>query len=243
MKNKLNVKIVVVLIAFFITIMSVGNFIFPKNNNEESIDGYKIIKQDRNEKYGGKGQQKVTDKDGYFTTFETCEPYKKVYIEYKQNGNASWANNSYWNNTMETDGCGITALSIILSGYGEIVTPESMRKEYYPKFEYSDVRKEFKRNYDILTSDFFEDVSNTSAQAITYHLSTNRPVLICVWNKFENRWTDSSHYMALLAFDGEDMVYVSNPNGGENDINSSGWYKIEEVIPFIAKVLYIDSYE
>lgn len=53
----------------------------------------------------------------------------------------------------------------------------------------------------------------------------------------------SSHYMVLLATDDKDMVYISNPNGGENDSKSSGWYNFKEVIPYIAKVLYIESYE
>lgn len=38
------------------------------------------------------------------------------------------------------------------------------------------------------------------------------------------------------------MVYISNPNGGENDSKSSGWYKFKEIIPYIAKALYIESY-
>ena len=39
-----------------------------------------------------------------------------------------------------------------------------------------------------------------------------------------------------------DTVYISNPNGGENDAKSSGWYKFNELTPFIAKALYIESY-
>ena len=30
--------------------------------------------------------------------------------------------------------------------------------------------------------------------------------------------------------------------GGENDSKSSGWYDINEVTPYIAKALYIESY-
>ena len=48
--------------------------------------------------------------------------------------------------------------------------------------------------------------------------------------------------MALLATDDEDMVYISNPNGGENDSKSSGWYSFKEVTPYIAKALYIEKY-
>ena len=48
------------------------------------------------------------------------------------------------------------------------------------------------------------------------HLETNKPIIVCVWNKpTDNRWTTASHYMVLLATDGNNMVYVSNPNGLE----------------------------
>ena len=93
---------------------------------------YDIIKQDTNSNYKGIGQEKVYNQDGYFTTFTTIEENKKIYKEYKQNGDASWSNNDYWDGTMADNGCGITALSIILSGYGKIYTPEYLRQKYYP---------------------------------------------------------------------------------------------------------------
>lgn len=31
--------------------------------------------------------------------------------------------------------------------------------------------------------------------------------------------------------------------GGKNDSKSSGWCKYKEITPYIAKVLYIESYE
>ena len=64
--------------------------------------------------------------------------------------------------------------------------------------------------------------------------------MICVWNKpHDNRWTNSSHYMVLLASTNNE-VYISNPNGGQNDYRSSGWYDYDEVIPYIAKAMYIE---
>lgn len=94
---------------------------------------YGIVKKDNNPDYTGIGQEQVTGKNGYFTTFSTVarnpaqidnsaipastkvSSNEKVYKEYKQNGSATWAQNPYWEGTMETDGCGITALSIVLS--------------------------------------------------------------------------------------------------------------------------------
>lgn len=192
----------------------------------------------------GEGQKEVLGKDGYFTTFTTDNQYKKTYIEYKQNGDASWSKKSYWNDYMENTGCGITAMAIILSGYGKDVTPEDLRNKYYPVIDYETLNTEFSRSYHIQSSGFFYDSVHLSKEYIKKHLLTNRPVLICVWDKpNKNRFTTSSHYMVLLASDNYDMVYISNPNGGKNDSKSSGWYKYEEVVPYIAKALFIESYK
>ena len=82
-----------------------------------------------------------------------------------------------------------------------------------------------------------------SNDAIIEHLQSNRPIIVCVWNNpSDNRWTTASHYMALLATDGKGMVYVSNPNGLENDSKSSGWYDMNEITPYLAKAIYIEEY-
>lgn len=153
-------------------------------------------------------------------------------------------NHAYWGGTMEENGCGITALSIILSGYQKNFTPEDLRKKYYPVLDNNSISQELSSTFGIQNSDFYFDTVHLSAEAIIQHLQTNRPILICVWNQpKENRWTAKSHYMVLLATDGNNMVYVSNPNGLENDSKSSGWYPIDEVIPYLAKALYIENYE
>lgn len=200
---------------------------------------YKVIKLDTNSNYPGIGQEKIYNKDGYFTTFTTDSNI--TYIEYKQNGNSSWSQNSYWGCTMEENGCVITSLSIILSWYNKKYTPEDLRKKYYPKLNYGNLSKELK-NWGIENSDFYYDSINCSEKNIKKHLQTGKPIIICVWNKnLQNRWTTKSHYMVLLATDNYNMVYVSNPNGLKNDSKSSGWYEFDEVVPYIAKILYIES--
>ena len=187
------------------------------------------------------GQEKVPEKDGYFTTFTSLD--NKKYIEYKQNCNASWSNNPYWDGTMETDGCGITALSVILSGYTDLeCTPEDLRKMFYPVLDPNKISGTLENTYGIKNTNFVYDNVRISNGNIQEHLKTNRPVLICVWDKpKKNRWTEVSHYMVLLATDDNDMVYVSNPNGAENSSKSSGWYNINEVTPYIAKALFIEQ--
>lgn len=252
-KKKLNIKRLLLVIIFIVfIIIFVKNNIFDNHPNlsnkilnilDNSSSEYTIIKQDNNNKYSGAGQEKVSNKDGYYTTFTTNSPYKKTYIEYKQNGNASWSKNTYWNDYMENSGCGITAMSIILSGYEKNATPEDLRNKYYPKIDYDNMNYEFYNSFDVKTSEFYYDSEHLSKDYINDHLLSNRPILVCVWtNPSKNRWTTSSHYMVLLASDGDNMLYISNPNGGINDSKSSGWYNFDEIVPYIAKAIFIESY-
>lgn len=238
------------------TTTAVNNYITNSNVNSSNYD---TIKQDENEKYTGVGQQKVQGKNGYFTTFSTTTKElpnqssipasssinnnDKLYKEYKQNGSSTWSSNPYWEGTMETDGCGITALSIILSGYGKNFTPEMLRVRYFPVLNMDNFSSELSNTFGIKNSGFFFDSKHLSNEYIDKHLQTGRPVLVCVWNKpTDNRWTTASHYMVLLATDCNGMVYVSNPNGLENNSKSSGWYDLNEITKYIAKALFVESY-
>ena len=253
-KRRLNKKRIVIFILFIILIIYLYiNFVnntsifsdVGKNLNIFNLSNrYEIIKQDINKDYPGVGQEKVKNKDGYFTTFTTEDKYKKTYIEYKQNGDSSWSSKKYWGGTMAENGCGITAISIILSGYGKNYTPENLRKMYYPSMNYEKLSSELSSTFGIKNSDFYYDSTHLSDEAIIKHLQSNRPIMVCVWNNpTNNRWTTASHYMVLLAADNKNMVYVSNPNGLENDSKSSGWYNIDEITPYIAKALYIEDYK
>lgn len=234
----------------FLILFLIISIIFLYNNktkiyyffkNISNLSGYKIIKQDKNSNYSGLGQEKVSGRDGYFTTFTTKEG--RTFIEYKQNGNSSWSNLEYWGGTMADNGCGITSMSIILSGYGKDYSPNNLRKRYAPKLNYENLSSELYESFNIKNSDFYYDSVHLSKDYITEHLESGRPVLICVWDKpNSNRWTKKSHYMVLLASSEDGMVYVSNPNGLEDEAKSSGWYKSDEVIPYIAKALFIESY-
>ena len=248
MKKK-RIILLIIILGIFLSFRSgiftdtsykLNKFISKITNTAE----YKTIKQDINKNYSGIGQEKVKNKDGYYTTFTTIEDHKKTYIEYKQNGNSSWSNNQYWGGTMSENGCGITALAIILSGYNKEYTPEKLRQKYYPVLNYDSLSKELTNTFKIKNSDFYYDSIHLSKVKLQEHLQTNRPILICAWNQpHNNRWTTASHYMVLLATDDNDMVYISNTNGGKNDSKSSGWYKFSEVTPYIAKALYIESYD
>ena len=137
-KKKLKLKriflllIIAFLFYFFINYDTIfktylcNNPFFSKIQNTSR---YPIIYETQNTNYAGIGQKEIPDKDGYFTTFTTEENHQKTYLEYKQNGISSWSNQPYWGGTMSENGCGITALAIILSGYKKDVTPEHLRKD------------------------------------------------------------------------------------------------------------------
>ena len=248
-----NFKMLIFIVIIFLALLFICykstkeffRFFLHDNLNSSSISSYssnkyETIKLDNNSNYLGIGQKKVSGCDGYFTTFTDLN--NKTFKEYKQNGTSSWANKNYWDGKMEDTGCGITAMSIILSGYGLDYTPEDLRQKYYPVLNGDRISSELSNTFNIPNSDFYYDDVRLSEKNITEHLKENKPVLICVWNKpEENRWTTASHYMVLLACDSNSMVYISNPNGLENNSKSSGWYNFKEVLPYIAKALYINK--
>lgn len=188
------------------------------------------------------GQKKVRNMDGYTTTF-TCSnsSYPKEYKEFKQNL-GSWSQNSYWGGTMEENGCGITAISIIASGYGSDATPETLREKYFPHLDTTQIKSAFNK-LGIECTDFCFDASYLKESYVTEWLESGRPILICLGNKKENKWTELSHYMALLDVNSDGELYVSNPNGLDKSEKESNWYKAEEVLPHVVKALFIESYE
>lgn len=188
------------------------------------------------------GQTLVNNANGYTHTFTTLNDiYKKTYIEYKQDLNASWSENAYWGGTMAENGCGITALAIIASGYGSNLTPEDFRTQYYPHLDSSKIAKSL-HSLDIECSDFYFSSIYFTENYIASWLKSNRPVLICVDSKTPNRWTAASHYMVLLDVDENGLFYLSNPNGEDDTEKASGWYKPDDILPFVVKTLFIESY-
>lgn len=161
------------------------------------------------------GQTLVNNQDGYSTLFTTLNTkHQKNYKEYKQNGDSSWSQKSYWGGTMSENGCGITSMAIVASGYGIDETPETLREKYYPHLDSENIKNAFKK-MGLNSSDFYFHKSYLSKKYIVDWLKTNRPIIICVGNEKENKWTTASHYMVLLDINDKGLVYLSNPNGEE----------------------------
>lgn len=231
-------------IVFFITII----FCIYKMPTKANIDiitetfvGQGITENSFSSNAAIAGQMIIDNADGYTTTYTSLNFDKpKTYTEYKQN-DGTWQYKSYWGGTMEENGCGITSLSIIASAYGSKMTPDDLREEYYPHLDATEMSKAL-NDMGIKCTDFYFHDTYISKKYITDWLKTNRPVLVCVDNTTENKWTAASHYMVLLDVDDNGMIYISNPNGRDGENNASGWYKANEIIPYIVKALFIESY-
>ena len=59
----------------------------------------------------------------------------------------------------------ITAMSIVLSGYGQSLTPEDLREKYYPRLDYTTLSKELK-SYGVDNTDFYFDAKSLSSESI-----------------------------------------------------------------------------
>lgn len=60
---------------------------------------------------------------------------------------------------MSENGCGITAISIILSGYNKDYTPEDLRKKYSPVLNSDDISKELSNTFKIKNSNLTINIS------------------------------------------------------------------------------------
>ena len=169
----------------------------------------------------------------------------KLYKEYKKPGNASWKNKSYWSSTFEENGCGLATLAILASGYNKNYTPEDFRRKYInfagKHLEGDQMSEEINKTFGLKNSDFVYADVYLKKEYVFNHLKEDKPVLICVWNKPDDKWTTTSHYMLLLGTDNINKVYVSNPNGLYGEKKMSGWYNQEEILPYIAKALFINE--
>ena len=101
------------------------------------------------------------------------------------------------------------------------ITPEDLRIKYSPHLDGEDMSDALK-NMGIENSDFYFSEFYFRKDYILEHLEENKPILICVWDKPDTRWTEKSHYMVLLATDGKNKLYVSNPNGEKQKVHLVG---------------------
>lgn len=179
--------------------------------------------------YNSIGVQIVTeDSSGSISTgngggTEYTSSSGKKYIEYKQ-FDAAWANKSFAGGTMKNSGCSLSAVAVILTGYGKNVSPESLRQS---------VNGQMTNLCTLLSNNGVASKRIThklSSTEIIEQLKTGKPIIVLVGKP----WASSNaHYMCLLDYKSsgsKNMVYVSNP--GKNASHYNGWYDVDEISPY-----------
>ncbi len=166
----------------------------------------------------GNGTVTLSSGDGYKSLYTSS--FGKKYKEYKQNSSdASYRNLMYGDNTIAVQGCSITAIAIVLSGYGYDVTPATWSGNNY--ISVSGVLN----SYVGASLHYASSNSYDSKQYIQDNLKNGNPVIIHVLAR--SSFTNNEHWMALLDISSDgSQVYLSNPNAsGQN-----GWVNIDDAL-------------
>ena len=157
--------------------------------------------------------------DGYSQVYTSS--YGKTYKEFKQNGPSSYRDKPYGDDTIAAQGCSITSIAIVLSGFGYNYTPATWSGTSLVSI-YGETNKV------VPSINHTNSVSGATAEnkvAIQNHLKTGNPVIIHVLSK--SPFTANQHWMALLDISSDgSQVYLSNPNiTGVN-----GWVNIDTAL-------------
>lgn len=177
------------------------------------------------------GTNGVVDIDGLELSTYTNKA-GKTFTEYKQN-QGPWASMPYGSDgTVKSQGCSITSLAIMTSGYGYDYTPAKWAGKSL--ISMSGQASQYARGSTRISigeeKHANKTVASTNKKDIQDHLKTGDVVIIHVLgskNGYDNPYTSNQHWMVLLDInDSEDEVYVSNPWLGK----SNGWANIDEVL-------------
>lgn len=177
------------------------------------------------------GTNGVVDIDGLELSTYTNKA-GKTFTEYKQNV-GPWASMPYGSDgTIKSQGCSVTCLAIMTSGYGYDFTPAKWAGKSL--ISMSGQASQYARGSTRISIGEEKHantiVASTNKKDIQDHLKTGDVVIIHVLGSkhgYNNPYTSNQHWMVLLDInDSADEVYVSNPWSGK----SNGWENIDEVL-------------
>lgn len=153
----------------------------------------------------------------------------RTFVEFKQ-GTGPWASMEYAGGTIAQQGCSITCLAIVASGYGYNYTPDKWSgpnevsidgrlKDFLPGSNRVKIGSEGSAN---------SVTSESDKSAIQEHLKHDAVLIHVLGEEFggNNPFTTKQHWMVLLDISSDgSQVYVSNPGSRTN-----GWVNIDEVL-------------
>lgn len=165
--------------------------------------------------------------DGYSEEYTSSAGI--TYKHYKQ-FQGSYANNTYWEGTIHSDGCGPSSIAILASGLTNLnYTPGDVAANMsYTSYE--TLQKEMESLG--MTS---EVIQSPSAETIQDNLRNGKVMLVSV--NSNTIFTGNSHIMALVDINSSGQVYICNPGSS----SLYGWYDISEIMKGCKYIVVTDA--
>lgn len=172
----------------------------------------------------GSGSSYASEGDGYSQLFTNS--HGRTFKEYKQYA-GSYANlNTYWGGSVASEGCMITTVAILASGYGVDMTPADTNEEF--KVTPGPSVSKLMRNClpaEISTS--FEYSQYVDIETLRNHLLNGGTAYYYATG---GRFTSSTHFMAILDISADgSQIYLSNPGAGDTS-PLNGWMDLNDGI-------------
>lgn len=169
--------------------------------------------------------------DGY--TEEYTSSAGITYKHFKQ-FQGSYANNSYWDGTIHSSGCGPSSVSILASGLTNLnYTPADIASQMNSTYGYTGSGP-LKGEMDSLGM-ASEIIENPSAEDITSNLQNGKVMLVSV--NSNTIFTGNSHIMAIVDINSSGQVYICNPGSS----TLYGWYDISELMKGCRYIVVTDA--
>ena len=192
-------------------------------------------KENKKDKQEDKDVKKATviqeSGDGYTQKYTSSAGI--TYTEFKQ-FQGSYSENSYWDGTIHSSGCGPTSVAILMSGLtNKNYTPADTAAEMKSKYGYTSYETLQKEMNDVgLTS---EVIQSPSAEQIQNNLRSGKVMLVSV--NSATIFTGASHIMTLIDINDQGQVYIANPSS----TTLNGWWDISDIMKGCQYVVVTDA--
>lgn len=200
-------------------------------NVTENKTSNKDEEEAKKEDNTAKGTVTQESGDGYSQKYTSSTGF--TYTDFKQ-GKGSYANNSYWDGTIASSGCGPTSVAILASGLTDLnYTPATTASQMQEASGYTGAEP-LKKEMDSLgmTS---EIINAPSTEEIQNQLKAGKVLLVSV--ESSTIFTDISHIMAVVDINEKGEVYILNPSNSQ----PSGWYDPAELTKGCTYIIATDS--
>lgn len=155
----------------------------------------------------------------------------KSFVEYLQYS-GPWAEHAYAGGTMHHQGCSVTSVAVVLSGYGIDKNPEDIRPKDGSMISITEVLEAHGLKA--------TRVKTPSTTQVLNHLKTGNAVIIYAGGTktgYSGQWSSTTgHYFPVLEAS-ESKGYVSNVGSS----TKTGWYDIDTILKDNKEVIFVSK--